>query len=106
MSWMSTYVVGRDLAGYDDQAGVHERLAGHPPGRVVAQDGVEDAVGDLVGDLVGMSLGHRLGCEQEFAVGRLGHEICRRSSVVDSVPPPDVEAPSARMRRRSLRAAR
>ena len=97
---------GRDLSRHDDQPGVHERLAGHAPGGVVAQDGVEDAVGDLVGDLVGVSLGHRLRGEQEFVVGRLGHEICSTSSVVDSAVPPDEEAPSARMRRRSLRAAR
>ena len=49
---MSTYVVGRDLAGDDDEAGRDQRLAGDAPVRVVREDGVEDGVRDLVGDLV------------------------------------------------------
>ncbi len=60
---------GRDLTGDDDEARVHERLAGDATVGVVAQDGVEDAVGDLVGDLVGVTLGDGLGREQELVVG-------------------------------------
>ena len=67
--------VGRDLAGDDDEAGVHERLARDPAERVLGQHGVEDAVGDLVGDLVGVTLGHRLGREQVLVVGRLRHAV-------------------------------
>ena len=75
----------RDLARHDDEAGVHERLAGHAPVRVVAQDGVEHAVGDLVGDLVGMALGDGLRGEQVLVVGVLAHGIWRNSSAVVSV---------------------
>ena len=78
---MSTYVVGRDLAGDDDEAGVDERLAGDAAVRVVAQDGVEDAVGDLVGDLVRVALGHGLGREEELVVGKRGHGLGVGSAV-------------------------
>ena len=57
----------RDLAGHDDEAGGDQRLARHPSGRIVGEDGVEDAVRDLVGDLVRMSLGNRLRGERERA---------------------------------------
>ena len=70
---------GRDLAGHDDEPGVHERLAGDAPVRVVAHDRVEDAVGDLVGDLVGVALGDGLGREQVLVVGKLVHGIAESS---------------------------
>ena len=57
---MSTYVVGRDLAGDDDEARRDQRLAGDAPLGVVGEDGVEDGVRDLVGDLVRVALGDRL----------------------------------------------
>jgi hypothetical protein len=56
--------LGRDLARDDDEAGIHQRLAGDPPFGVLAHDRVEDAVGDLVADLVGVTLGNRLGGEE------------------------------------------
>ncbi len=60
--------LGRDLAGDDDEARVHERLARDAPVWIVREDGVEDAVGDLVGDLVRVALGDRLGGEKELVV--------------------------------------
>ena len=51
---------GGDLARHHDQAGGEQRLARHPSGGVLGQDGVEDGVGDLVGHLVGMAFGDRL----------------------------------------------
>ena len=60
--------LGGYLARDHDQAGVHERLAGHPPRGIVAQDGVEHAVGDLVGDLVGMALRDRLRGEKKLVL--------------------------------------
>ena len=98
-------MVGRDLAGDDDEAGVDERLAGDAAVGVVAQDGVEDAVGDLVGDLVGVALRHGLGREQVLVVGVLAHGIERLISAVDSSPSPDDQAPTARTFRRSSRTA-
>jgi hypothetical protein len=56
----------------DHEARVHERLAGHAPGRVLGQHRVEDGVGDLVGDLVGVALGDGLGGEQELGGARHG----------------------------------
>ena len=67
--------VGRDLAGDDDQAGVHERLARDAAVGIVAQHRVEHSVGDLVGDLVGVTLGHRLGGEQELVIGQVAHGL-------------------------------
>ena len=64
---------GGDLTGHDDEPRVHEGLARHAAGRVIAQHGVEDAVGDLVRDLVGVPLGNGLRGEQELVVGHVVH---------------------------------
>ena len=64
---------GGDLAGDDDQPGGEQRLARHPPGGVLGEDGVEDGVGDLVGHLVGMTFGDRLRGERVIAA----HGGCR-----------------------------
>ena len=48
------------LAGDDDETGRQQRLAGHPAGGVVSDQGVQDGVADRVGDLVRVTLGHRL----------------------------------------------
>jgi hypothetical protein len=52
--------LGGDLAGDDDEAGGHQRLAGDAGMLVDGQDGVEDGIGNLVGDLVGMAFADRL----------------------------------------------
>src|SRR5205807_3305220 len=56
--------LGADLPGHDHQSGRQQRLARHPTGRVLLDDGVEDGVGDLVGHLVGVTLGHGLRAER------------------------------------------
>ena len=61
--------VRRDLAGHHAKTGREQRLAGHPPARVLGQDGVEDGIGDLVGHLVGMAFGDGLRGEGEAAHG-------------------------------------
>ena len=95
----------RDLAGDHDEAGVHQRLAGHAAGRIVAQHGVQDAVGDLVGDLVGVALRDGLGGEQVLVVVHLVHGISRNSSAVESDSSRLTTAPAARTCRRSSRTA-
>ena len=67
-SGMSRCTVGGDLARDDDQAGVHEGLAGDAPVGVLGEHGVQHGVGDLVGDLVGMAFRHRLRREQVLIV--------------------------------------
>ena len=67
----------RDLARHDHEAGVHERLARHAAGRVVAHDGIQHAVGDLVGDLVRVAFGDRLGREQVLVVSQGAHGISK-----------------------------
>ncbi len=52
---------GRDLAGDDDQVGLHERLARHAAARVLREAGVQHAVGNEIGNLVRMPLAHGLG---------------------------------------------
>ena len=53
-----------DLAADDDALGRHQRLAGDPRLRVLADEQVDDGVGNLVGDLVGMAFGDRFGREE------------------------------------------
>ena len=60
--------VGRNLAGHDDEAGGHQRLAGDAAFRVLRQNGVEDRVGNLIGNLVGMSFGYGLRRKEMAAV--------------------------------------
>jgi hypothetical protein len=60
--------VGRDLARDDDEAGVHERLAGDAALGILGHHGVEDSIRDLVGHLVRMAFRDRLGGEQELVV--------------------------------------
>ena len=55
---------GGDLAGYHNEAGLGEGLAGHSTGLVFADDGVEHAVRHLVAQLIGMAFGNTLGREQ------------------------------------------
>jgi len=50
-----------DLACHDDEAGRHQRLAGHTRVGVGLERGVEHGVGDLVGHLVGVAFVDRLG---------------------------------------------
>ena len=98
----------RDLAGYDDEARVDERLARHSAVGVVAQDGVEHSVGDLVGHLVGMALRDGLGGEEELVIGKRleTHGIWKISSAVVNSPSRETTAPAARSFCRSSRITR
>src|SRR5579862_2003459 len=76
--------LGRDLAGYDDEAGRDQRLAGDAAVRVLGKDCVENGVGDLVGDLVRMTLGDRLG--REGVAARHGRQASAPHSSVGCLP--------------------
>ena len=56
-----------DLAADDDPLGGHQRFAGNPRFRVLADEIIDQCVADLVGDLVGMAFGHRLRGEEVVA---------------------------------------
>jgi hypothetical protein len=61
--------VGGDLTEHHHEAGAGASLAGNAGLGVLREAGIDDGIGDLVGELVGVTLVHRLGGEEELALG-------------------------------------